>query len=443
LREQAVQQSKVGKRNTGHGGYPFLRATYYLKSEVFSLEEAGRHLAAEQSTGAALPTQGPLAGSEASADSAFSARSSAPAGADVAHRTAPPPLSSEKFPARLISLDEASSTVTIEYDARLLWSVPALVAVLLGEGLELAEFSACRLVDIQFGRGSLGYLGLRGPRFGVPGIRAQLGVESRPLLAAIIKPSWGLDPEEAASLASAYVRGGADIVKDDEVSSLPYSSLASRIRTVAGAVAKEAARRGRPVAYAANITGPAEEWRDRIDLCLGWPCVWPMLCEHAVGLDGARYVAGRAGRPVLFHRAGSGSLLRSRLFGTTQKVTVTLARLLGGDIVHCGSFRGKLFDGETEAASAVEAALGDLASSGAIAAGDGSPGPCEGEGDPQILPSLPLVGGGFGKDEVVATRGFFGTEDICFVLGKSAAFASEGPERAVAAVASALEHRVG
>lgn len=56
----------------------------------------------------------------------------------------------------------------------------------------------------------------KGPRFGIEDARRILGVYDRPLVGTIVKPKVGLDPKGTARVAEEAVRGGLDLVKDDE-----------------------------------------------------------------------------------------------------------------------------------------------------------------------------------------------------------------------------------
>ena len=56
----------------------------------------------------------------------------------------------------------------------------------------------------------------KGPRFGIEDARKIWGVYDRPLVGTIVKPKEGLDPAGTAAMAEAAVRGGLDLVKDDE-----------------------------------------------------------------------------------------------------------------------------------------------------------------------------------------------------------------------------------
>lgn len=318
-------------------------------------------------------------------------------------------------------VDVSEGSVTLGYGSGLVPSVPSLLALLQGEALELAALESLRLSEIDLSPETAG--SFPGPQYGVAGMRELLGVSDRPVVAAILKPSVGLSPKEAADLATSYALGGADLVKDDELASSTYPDLAARCRAVASSLHRASVRRGRPAAYALNITGPVDELRHRVDLCNSFENVWPMVCEYAIGLDALRLVREYSQRPILCHRAGVGAIIRSERFGMTQRVQVTLSRLCGADLVHCGSFRGKLFDREADVRDAVSAASRVMAR----------------EGKDPLASSMPLIGGGFGGREACTAVLELGTDDLCFVFGASVAFAKEGPEAAVAEIVSAVE----
>ena len=57
----------------------------------------------------------------------------------------------------------------------------------------------------------------KGPRSGIEDARKIVGVYDRPLVGTIVKPRAGPDPAGTASMAEAAVRGGLNLVKDDEI----------------------------------------------------------------------------------------------------------------------------------------------------------------------------------------------------------------------------------
>jgi ribulose 1,5-bisphosphate carboxylase large subunit-like protein len=115
--------------------------------------------------------------------------------------------------------------------------VTLLVSSLLaGEWADSAWFTRCRLVGIEWP-----------PTFPGPAFEPA----DRCLVAAIVKPSLGLSPHEFSETAAALTRGGAALVKDDELLGDPeWCPLEERVRAVVAAIPPH-------VVYAPNVSGPA------------------------------------------------------------------------------------------------------------------------------------------------------------------------------------------
>src|SRR5689334_4164887 len=77
-------------------------------------------------------------------------------------------------------------------------SLPNLMATVAGNLFELKQFSGLRLLDIRLPEAFAE--AYPGPRFGIAGTRRLAGVEGRPLIGSIIKPSVGFGPDETAAL---------------------------------------------------------------------------------------------------------------------------------------------------------------------------------------------------------------------------------------------------
>jgi ribulose-bisphosphate carboxylase large chain len=229
-------------------------------------------------------------------------------------------------------------------------NIPQLMAsVLVGEGCETARFTRCRLVELDWPDELIAALG-GGPRFGLEGVRAWLGAgaETSPLLGGIVKPSLGLGPGEVAATAAALARGGCDMIKDDELLADPdWCPLADRVPAVAAALAEV----GRPVLYAANISGPVDTLLDRAKAAVGAGATAIMVNAFATGIDAVRAVAAAGlGVPVLAHRVGAGPIVRNPEVGVDGSVLCELTRIAGADLVQIGGFGGKLFDTHEEVA---------------------------------------------------------------------------------------------
>ncbi|RIK09421.1 MAG: hypothetical protein DCC49_06115 [Acidobacteria bacterium] len=332
--------------------------------------------------------------------------------------------------ARVVEIDEGSGMVRIAFPAVNLGSIPTLLVAVVGEALETQDFDRLRLISLEFPEAW--FAPYQGPRFGIKGIRGLLGIADRPLLIAILKPSVGLAPDEAASLAASLARGGADIIKDDELASaVSGHDPVERARAVSEALAWVEAETLRPCVYTANITGPVDGLTEMAESLSDLGNVWPMVAEHAIGLDALRVLAGGSGgiggdggasRPILCHRAYSGAVSRSADFGTDAAVLAGLARLCGGDLIHCGGIGGKLFDTH-------EGALASMASCRRPLA--------------HLKPSLPIIGGGYWAGSVGAVMRAIGDNGFGFVLGSGVTDHPDGAEAGMRSVAIALEAELG
>jgi ribulose 1,5-bisphosphate carboxylase large subunit-like protein len=296
-------------------------------------------------------------------------------------------------------------------------NLPQLMAsVLVGEGCETARFTRCRLVGMEWPDELIAALG-GGPRFGLEGVRAWLGsgAETRPLLGGIVKPSLGLGPAEVAATAAALARGGCDLIKDDELLADPdWCPLAERVPAVAAALAGI----GRPVLYAANISGPVDTLLDRAAGAVDAGATAIMINAFATGIDAVRAVAAaRLGVPVLAHRVGAGPIVRNPEVGVDGAVLCELTRIAGADLVQIGGFGGKLFDTHDEVARNLAACRRPL-------------------GGARV--PVPVNGGGVwagSTPTVLAAAG----HDIMLLLGMGAYEHPAGPEAGARSVRQAIE----
>jgi Ribulose bisphosphate carboxylase large chain, catalytic domain len=227
-------------------------------------------------------------------------------------------------------------------------------ALLAGEWADLADLTRCRVVAAEWPSGLF-----RGPAFDAP---------DAVLVGAIVKPSLGLTPPEVADTVAALGRGGADLVKDDELLGDPeWCPLADRVRAVAAAT---------ETTYAANVTGPADMLLQRAELAVRLGAGALLVNVFAQGLDALRVLReAELGVPILAHRAGGALWTRNTTHGAAPSVVAQLLRLLGADYVFCGSFTGRVFDPEADVRLQVEACHVELGVSRSVAVLGGGVGP--------------------------------------------------------------------
>jgi ribulose-bisphosphate carboxylase large chain len=207
-------------------------------------------------------------------------------------------------------------------------SLPNLVATVAGNLFELRQFSGLRLLDIKLPDAFAS--AYPGPAFGVEGTRRVAGVDRRPLIGTIIKPSVGLDAAQTAELVDELCAAGIDFIKDDELQADgPHCPFEARVKAVAPVLRRHADRAGRQVMFAFNVTGEIDEMRRRHDLVLehGGTCVMASL--NSVGLTGFTALRRHAVLPIHAHRNGWGYLSRHPMLGWSYIAWQKLWRLAG------------------------------------------------------------------------------------------------------------------
>jgi len=235
-------------------------------------------------------------------------------------------------------------------------SLPNLLATVAGNLFELRQFSALRLCDLTLPPAfAEAYLG---PGFGIAGTRKLSGVAEGPLIGTIIKPSVGLSPEATAAAVGKLAAGGIDFIKDDELQGDgPHNPLAARIAAVMPVIEDEAARSGRKVMYAFNITGGIDEMLRGHDavLAAGGTCV--MVSLNSVGLPGLDHLRRHGALPIHGHRNGWGLYSRSPDIGMSYLAYQKFWRLAGADHLHVNGLRNKFCEDD---ASVIASARGCL-----------------------------------------------------------------------------------
>jgi ribulose-bisphosphate carboxylase large chain len=278
--------------------------------------------------------------------------------------------------ARVVEVDQ--ERVTIEFPA-LDGETSAeqlLAACVAGEWAERGDVESCRLVEVEWPEGLLG-----------PAFPAKPGVS----VGAIVKPSLGLDLEEAAAVAAELAAGGAVIVKDDEL----QRSSPERVRAINDALPEH-------VLYAANVTG------GNVDAIAGAGARALMINAFIAGLGSIGRLRGY-GLPIFVHRVGSAFWRRGGPVSVSARVVAELTRLLGADYVQVGSFSPRTFDTDDEVREQIAAAR----------------------------PATAVIGGGVGPENAREQLERAGTRDGVMLLLGSAAYAH--PDGVRAGVAATVE----
>jgi len=271
--------------------------------------------------------------------------------------------------------------------------VGALLSCILGEWADRADVRSVRLIGVEWPPW------LPGPATDAP---------QRVLVGAIVKPALGLSVDEAAATARTLARGGAELVKDDELLTDPsWCPLLERVRAI-----------GRDAPYAPNVTGPTETLLERAAACVDAGASALMLNVFVQGLDALRALReADFGVPLFAHRVGAAFLARGEQVAADARVLAELTRLCGADYVQVGSFADRVHDSPTDVRKQIDACHRQL---------DGAP------------RSVAVIGGGIGPENAREQLAAASTrEAVMLLLGSAAYVDAAGLEQAVAKTVAA------
>lgn len=305
-------------------------------------------------------------------------------------------------------LGQESFRATISYDPALAaGSLPQLLNLVYGN---VSLQSGIRLEELELPEGFLE--GFSGPAWGAEGLRRALGVHGRPLLASALKPS-GARPEELARLAGDLVRGGVDLVKDDQNLSDPsLADFHERVARCQEAVEEACRDAGRRALYCPVVNAREEELDRRLEAARRLGVRGAMLCPMLIGLDAVRALAERHRLLILAHPAFTGAYFQDRGHGVAPWTLLgTLFRLAGADVSIFPN-RGGRFPFTAEDCARISAELRK---------------PRAG-----LKPALPAPAGGMTFERLGEMASEYGEEAV-FLVGGALLGHSDSPERSARA----------
>ncbi len=255
-----------------------------------------------------------------------------------------------------------------------------------------------------------------GPQFGLAGIKQLVGVSSRPLLCAVLKP-LGRSPQEFAELAAQFVEGGVDLIKDDQsLVNQPWCSFDQRLSLCADAIARMSAKRGRPCLYFAHISGALNSMRPRALHAKASGATGLLIAPGLTGFDALRALSvdEQVALPIASHPAMLGAWIDRGCGGLAPPVAYgLLPRLAGADLAVYPAFDSGYPMSQEDC--------------GAVAR------VCRQVWGP-IKPMMPAVGGRIGPDRLTELLSTVGTDSM-FILGSRV---QQHPKGVVAAIQEIL-----
>ena len=298
-------------------------------------------------------------------------------------------------------------------------SLPNLMATVAGNLFELNQFSGLRILDIRLPEAFAA--AYPGPKFGVEGTRKLSGVQGRPLIGTIVKPSIGFTSQETAALVDDLCQAGIDFIKDDELQSDgPGCPFEDRAREVMRVIERRAESSGHKTMYAFNLTGEIDEMRRRHDLVesLGGTCVMASL--NSVGLSGMIALGRHARLPIHAHRNGWGYLSRHPALGWSYTAWQKFWRLAGADHMHVNGLANKFSEPDESVVESARACFSPMFADKPCAA-------------------MPVFSSGQTARQAVGTLAALGSPDLIFASGGGIMAHPGGPAKGVRALREAFE----
>jgi ribulose-bisphosphate carboxylase large chain len=239
------------------------------------------------------------------------------------------------------------------------YNLPTLVSTVQGNLYELRQFTGLKLMELHL-PDSFSHV-FPGPRFGIPGTRTLTGVEARPLIGTIIKPSIGLSPGETAKLVAILAEADIDFIKDDELmANPPHSPFDERVDAVMEAINTHADRAGRKIMYAFNISDEIDAMQRHYEKVQSAGGTAVMMSLNSVGLSAAKKICDIGALAIHGHRNGWGMLNRHPLLGVEFPAYQKIWRLAGVDQIHVNGIANKFWESDDSVVKSITACLTPL-----------------------------------------------------------------------------------
>lgn len=210
--------------------------------------------------------------------------------------------------------------------------IPMLLTTVAGN---ISMGGKIKLMDLKFPQSFTKKF--KGAQYGINGVRKILDVPKRPLLNNMIKPCTGFPAKVGAELFYQVAKGGADIIKDDELlADASFNSLQERIPLYMEAADRAQEETGEKTLFAVNITDKIPNVLENADraLELGTNCI--MINYLTAGISVLRALAEdpSISVPILAHMDFAGTMYESHYSGIASPLVLAkLPRLAGADII--------------------------------------------------------------------------------------------------------------
>lgn len=386
-----------------------ITAKYYIETP-YEVEKAAQVLAGEQSSGTFIAVPGETEELKAR----FAARVENITHLETVKSPAIPGADSKEGAYHRANIEVSWSIENFGYN------LPVLISTLQGNLYELTQFTGLKLMDIELPASYNTHF--RGPAFGIERSRQSTGVQGRPLIGTIIKPSIGLSTEQTAELVKTLAGAGIDFVKDDELmSSAANSRFEDRVDAIMRVINQHADKTGKKVMYAFNLSDEIDSMLHRYEYIVKAGGTCAMVSLNSVGLSGVKKICNAGQLVIHGHRNGWGMLNRHPLLGIEFPAYQKLWRLAGVDQIHVNGIQNKFWESDDSVVRSIESCLKPLFNTKTI---------------------LPVVSSGQWGGQAFETYRRTQTTDLLYMAGGGIMAHPDGPAGGVVALQQAWEGAV-
>jgi ribulose-bisphosphate carboxylase large chain len=217
--------------------------------------------------------------------------------------------------------------------------VPQVLSVIAGNLFGLEALEGVRLEEVVFPKSILKEF--KGPKYGVDGMRKILKRPKKPLVGTIVKPKIGLSPKETADYVYEAGMGGLTNGKDDEtLSNQKFCPLEDRVVAIAEALDRVKSETGHVMIHAINVSTNGHQILEVAERAQQLGATQLMVDVLTCGFGAIQVLAEDPSikLPIHVHRTMHGAMTRDPHHGINMNVFATLARMVGGDALHVGTF---------------------------------------------------------------------------------------------------------
>ncbi len=292
----------------------------------------------------------------------------------------------EELGAKVFYIDKSKNFVRVAYPLDdFSWDiggVPQFLSVVAGNFFGLEQLKNARLLDVHLPKQVIKLF--KGPKFGLHGVKKLMNCEHKPSIGGTVKPKIGLPPRKYGELVYLFGLGGLTAGKDDEtLVNQRFCPLIDRVIAVREAIDKVKDETGQSMLYSVNVTTRVDQILEVADKVISHGANQLLVDVIVAGFSAVQALAEDASInvPIHCHRAMHAAFTRNPKHGISMKVIAKLCRLVGGDILHVGTWGVGKMHGEADEtqiyADAITQPMGHLKPMLPMASGGLHPGSVE------------------------------------------------------------------